>query len=75
MHITTFEPGGKTKRIERVLSVNCQVCGASLQCPPDTDFWFWTSSPAVAEFRREHEAHGSPRLVGAEIKTIELETE
>ncbi len=73
MRITTFDPNGKARIIERELSVNCQICGASLQCPPDDDFWFWIKHPAVAEFRRQHEAHGLPRLIGAEIKTVERE--
>ena len=70
MQITTTEPGGKTKRIERVLSLHC-LCGAVLQCPPDSDPWFWVKSPAAAEFRREHETHA--RQVGVVIETIERE--
>ncbi len=63
---------GRKKRIERALAVNCLLCGISVECPDDEDFWFWLKSDAVERFREEH-AHGIPRLVGAEIRIEEKE--
>ncbi len=71
MLIETFDANGKRRVIERALSVNCKFCGASLHCPPDADFWFWLKDGMVVDFKREHEAHGFPRMVGAEIRVIE----
>lgn len=73
MQIVTFDATGKRKVIERALSVNCQFCGASLHCPADADFWFWLKNGDVQDFKRAHEAHGFPRMVGAEIKVSEKE--
>lgn len=66
-----FEQEGKKKRIERRMAMHCHICGASLTCPDEADFWAWLKCGDVLDFERDHRAHGFARAVGAEIKMTE----
>jgi len=73
MQTLEFMQDGKKKIVERKMDVSCHVCGAVLTCPDDQDFWVWSVSAPVVEFRADHLAHGNYRTVGAQIKTVERE--
>jgi len=66
----TLPGDGKTKRIERQLSLHCHQCRVVLVCPPDKDFWAWSKCGDALDFKKAHD-HGNPRLCGAEIKMVE----
>lgn len=70
MHALRLEQDGRQKRVERLLSVSCMMCGANIACPDEQDPWTWLKSADVLAFQSEHGAHGNERTVLAHIKHV-----
>ena len=68
--IEYVSPDGRHKVIERQLIVHCHQCNDTIACPDAADEWAWLKCGDVLDFYKAHD-HGNPRLVGAELLTVE----